>query len=78
MESDRRMPRKSKRHTCKPMSIWKYIKADSFFADYLPHIKSHKFKIRGSNSRNNPAQFSDREKKEILQALKELIKKELI
>lgn len=56
------------------MSIWKYIKADSFFKDYLPHIKSHKFKIRGSNSRNNPLDFTKEEKKEIMQAIKKMIK----
>jgi hypothetical protein len=54
------------------MSIWKYIKADSFFADFLPHIKSHKFKIRGSNSRNNPIDFSKEEMKEINSAIKKL------
>lgn len=53
-------------------NIWKYIKADSFFKDYLPHIKSHKFKIRGSNSRNNPTDFSDKELKEINKAIKKL------
>jgi hypothetical protein len=56
------------------MSIWKYIKSDSFFKDYLPHIKSHKFKIRGSNSRNNPVDFTKEEKKEIKQAIKKMIK----
>jgi len=56
------------------MSIWKYIKADSFFADFLPHIKSHKFKIRGFNSRNNPIDFSKEELKEINAALKRLPK----
>jgi len=54
------------------MSIWKYIKADSFFADYLPHIKSHKFKIRGFNSRNNTIDFSKDELKEINAAIKKL------
>jgi hypothetical protein len=53
-------------------NIWKYIKADSFFADFLPHIKSHKFKIRGFNSRNNPIDFSKEELKEIKKALKDL------
>ena len=53
-------------------NIWKYIKADSFFKDYLPHIKSHKFKIRGFNSRNNPIAFSKSEVKEINQKLREL------
>ena len=54
------------------MSIWKYLKADSFFADFLPHIKSHKFKIRGFNSRNNPIDFSKDEMKEINAAIKKL------
>jgi len=54
--------------------IWKYIKADSFFADYLPHIKSHKYKIRGSNSRNNPVDFSPDEKKQIVKAILKMIK----
>lgn len=56
------------------MSIWEYIKADTFFADYLPHIKSHKFKIRGKNSRNNPIEFSDKEKKQINRAIIKMIK----
>jgi len=54
------------------MNIWKYIKADSFFKDFLPHIKSHKFKIRGSNSRGNPIDFSKAEIKEINAAIKKL------
>lgn len=54
------------------MSIWKYIKADTFFADYLPHIKSHKFKIRGFNSRNNPIGFNDDEIKQINNTVKKL------
>lgn len=54
--------------------IWRYIKADTFFADYLPHIKSHKFKIRGSNSRNNPVEFSWEEKKQIVAAFRKMIK----
>lgn len=56
------------------MSIWKYIKADAFFATYLPNIKSYKYKIRGFNSRNNPVNFSDKENKEIKKALKKLFK----
>ena len=59
------------------MSIWKYIKADTFFADYLPHIKSHKFKIRGKNSRNNPAEFSSDEKRQIKNAIRKMIKEML-
>jgi hypothetical protein len=52
--------------------IWKYIKADNFFRDYLPHVKSHKHKIRGKNGRGNPASFSDTEKKEIKKTLRKL------
>jgi hypothetical protein len=57
--------------------IWDYIKADRFFADYCPNIKSHKHKIRGFNGRGNPTGFSDAEKKEIITAFKLLLKKQL-
>lgn len=50
--------------------IWNYIKADSFFLDFLPGIKNHKHKIRGKNGRGNPVKFTPAEKKEIKQALK--------
>lgn len=56
------------------MKIFDYIKADSFFRDYLPRIKSHKHKIRGKNGRGNPVDFSEAEKKEISAALKKLFK----
>jgi len=56
-------------------NIWDYIKADPFFRDYLPHIKSHKFKIRGFNSRDNPIDFSEKEKEQIGKALEKMIKK---
>jgi hypothetical protein len=55
------------------MNIWKYIKADQFFADYAPEIKSYKYKIRGSNSRNNPIDFSKEEKNKIKKALKRML-----
>jgi hypothetical protein len=54
--------------------IWKYIKADSFFKDYLPNIKSYKHKIRGFNGRGNKTDFSEQEKKDIKQGLKQLFK----
>lgn len=54
------------------MTIFKYIKADSFFRDYLPHIKNYKKKIVGRNSRGNPCDFSEKEKAEIKEALKKL------
>lgn len=57
--------------------IWDYIKADSFFKDYLPKIKSYKHKIRGKNGRGNPIDFSPGEKKEIRAAFKNLLKNEL-
>lgn len=56
------------------MKIWNCIKADTFFQEYLPHIKSHKHKIRGKNGRGNPVEFSAAEKKQIKTALKSLFK----
>ncbi len=57
------------------MNIWDYIKADPFFAEFLPEIKSHKFKIRGFNSRNNHTGFTDEEKAKINKALLKMIEK---
>ena len=54
--------------------IWTYVKADSFFRDYLPRIKSYKHKIRGKNGRGNPVEFADQEKKEIKAAVKKMAK----
>lgn len=54
--------------------IWNYVKADAFFRDYLPEIKSYKYKIRGSNSRDNPVDFSKEEKKAIKIAIKKMLK----
>lgn len=54
--------------------VFNYIKADTFFREYLPHIKSHKHKIRGKNGRGNPVEFSEAEKKQIKAALKSLFK----
>lgn len=56
------------------MTIWDYIKADPFFEKYLPKIKSHKFKIRGFNSRDNKTEFTKEEKKQIKAAIKKMIK----
>jgi len=50
--------------------IFKYIKADTFFKEYLPHIKCVKHKLRGKNSKGNPLSFSEAEKAEIKTALK--------
>lgn len=54
--------------------IWKYIKADVFFKEQLPGIKSYKHKIRGKNSRGNPVDFSPEEKKKIVAGLTRLFK----
>ena len=56
------------------MSIWKYIKANPFFEDYVPEIKNHKRKILKSNWRGNPADFTDEEKKKINKALAKMLK----
>lgn len=54
--------------------IFTYIKADRFFAAYLPHIKNYKYKILGYNSRGNPVDFSPQEKEQIKKGLKQLFK----
>lgn len=54
--------------------ILKHIKADTFFREYLPNIKSYKYKILGRNSRGNLCKFSDAEKEQIKAALKALFK----
>lgn len=54
--------------------IWDFIKADTFFREYLPSIKSYKHKIRGKNGRGNQTAFSDTEKTQIKAALASLFK----
>ena len=54
--------------------IWDYIKADSFFRDYLPDLKNYKRKISGKNGRGNPIEFSKDEKKQIKEAIKKMLK----
>lgn len=53
--------------------IWNYIKADTFFKEYLPNIKSYKHKIRGKNGRGNRLSFTDDEKRQIKAALKKMV-----
>ena len=53
--------------------IWKYIKADSFFKDYLPLIKNYKRKISGRSGKGQSLEFSTQEKKEIKAALRKLL-----
>lgn len=55
-------------------NVWKFIKADAFFREYLPFVRSHKHKIRGKNGRGNPIEFSEAEKKQIDAALEKLFK----
>lgn len=54
--------------------IWDYIKADTFFKNYLPEIKNYKRKISGRNGRGNPVEFTPEEKAQIKKALKKLFK----
>ncbi|RUP39774.1 MAG: hypothetical protein EKK63_09045 [Acinetobacter sp.] len=54
--------------------IWNYIKADSFFRDYLPHVKNYKHKIRGKNGRGNPVEFPPADKAAIKAGLEQLFK----
>jgi hypothetical protein len=54
--------------------IFDFIKADTFFREYLPTIKNYKHKIRGKNGRGNPLSFSASEKVEIKTALNKLFK----
>lgn len=51
---------------------FRYIKADPFFKDKLPHIRNYKHKIRGKNGRGNPIDFSDTEKEQIINEIKKL------
>ncbi len=53
---------------------WTYIKADPFFAAFLPHIKNYKLKILGRNTRGNALDFSEKEMKEIDNAIRSFIK----
>lgn len=58
------------------MSIFDYIKAEPFFRDYLPHIKNFKRKISGKNGRGNPVDFTEEERREILEVMDKLNNKE--
>lgn len=53
---------------------FKYIKADPFFANYLPLLRNYKHKIRGKDGNGKDIEFSEAEKKEIKAALKRLFK----
>lgn len=53
--------------------IWKFVKADQFFPEYLPDIKNYKRKISGNNGRGNPLEFTMEEKKLIRKALRRMI-----
>jgi hypothetical protein len=53
--------------------IFQYIKADQFFANYLPHIKNYKRKISGKNGKGQPLAFTDQEVEQVKQAVKNLL-----
>lgn len=52
--------------------VWKYIKADPFFADFLPDLPNYKQKISGKNKHGNPITFSPDEERQIRKKLTEL------
>lgn len=54
--------------------VFEYIKADKFFKKRLPFLRNYKYKILGYNSRKNPVEFSEAEKKQIKAELKALFK----
>lgn len=54
--------------------IFTYIKADQFFPAYCPDIRNYKHKISGKNTKGNPLDFTEQEKKQILKGLKQLFK----
>lgn len=56
--------------------LFKYVKAEPFFRDFLPEVKSFKHKIRGFNGRGNPANFTPVEEFKIEQAIRKLLAKQ--
>jgi hypothetical protein len=56
------------------LKLWTFIKADRFFPNYCPGIKNYKRKISGKSGRGNPLEFTDKEKREIKKALKQMMK----
>lgn len=52
--------------------IWQFIKADQFFPAYCPKILNYKRKISGRNSKGQPLDFTEAEKKAIKKALKQM------
>ena len=54
------------------MTIWKYIKASTFFRDYPTGIKSVDKKLRGYNGKGDPVFFSKEEKRRINEAMQKM------
>lgn len=54
------------------MKSFLFLNADQFFKRYCPGVKSHKYKIRGSNTRGNPVAFSAAEILAIKHGLKQM------
>lgn len=54
--------------------ILSHLKAAKFFAQYLPHIKNVKHKMRGTDGNGKAIDFSDAEKKEIIKAVQKFAK----
>lgn len=54
--------------------LWRFVKAEQFFAQYLPHIRTYKHRIRGFNGRGNPTEWTEQEKHDIKKAVAQFIK----
>lgn len=61
--------------TIPDLPIWRYVKADSLFRDFLPGIKNYKRKISGKSGRGMPLSFNDDEFTRINNTLKNLLEK---
>lgn len=58
----------------KTKEILSHLNAAKFFAAYLPHIKNYKHKMREIDGNKKPIDFSDEEKKQIIDAVKKFAK----
>ena len=54
--------------------ILKYLSAKYFFADYAKSVKNFTHKMRGTDGKGNPIEFSDEDKKAIASGLKKMAK----
>ncbi|HTN09212.1 hypothetical protein [Agriterribacter sp.] len=58
--------------------LWRYVKAERFFTDYLPDIKNFKRKISGLSSRGDSLDFSEQEKKLIKKSVAKMVRESLL